>query len=128
MSGSFLSAVGYKILNRTFSRQEICQFGSFNMVKEFLWFFILIPHFHIQLLGISLLIIYTFFSKEVEAPRSFFWVNWRVWVRIFDKPANYYNLGKQWPLTILFSVLHSLPMLHTLWESQELCFSDRFSR
>ena len=40
-------------------------------------------------------------------------MNCRVWVRIFSKPANCYNLGKQSPLTILFSLpLHSLPMLH----------------
>ena len=45
-----------------------------------------------------------------------------VWVRIFGKPANYYSLGKQSPLTIVFSLLHSLPMLHTLWESQEKLF------
>ena len=49
-------------------------------------------------------------------------MNKRVWVRIFGKPANYYNLGKQSPLTILFSLLHSLPMLHPLWESQERLF------
>ena len=37
----------------------------------------------------------------------------RVWVRFFGKPANYYNLGKQSPLTTLFRLpLHSLPMLH----------------
>ena len=43
----------------------------------------------------------------------FFLIEVWVWVRIFGKPANYYNLGKQWPLTILFSLLlHSLPMLH----------------
>ena len=34
---------------------------------------------------------------------------------IFGKPANYYNLGKQSPLAIVFSLLiHSLTMLHPL--------------
>ena len=41
---------------------------------------------------------------------------------LFGKPANYYNLGKQSPLTIFFNLLHSLPMLYPLWESQERHF------
>ena len=38
-----------------------------------------------------------------------------MWVRIFGKPASYYNLGKQSPLTIIFSLLllYSQPMLHS---------------
>ena len=43
---------------------------------------------------------------------TFKWIN-RVWVRIFGKPTNNYNLGKQSLLTIFFSLLpHPLPMLH----------------
>ena len=39
-----------------------------------------------------------------------------MWVRIFGKTANYYNLVKQSTLIIVFSLLlHSL-----LWESQEI--------
>ena len=39
---------------------------------------------------------------------------------IFGKPANYCNLGKKSRLAILFSLLlHSLSILHPLWESQE---------
>ena len=41
----------------------------------------------------------------------------------FGKPATYYSLGKRSPLTILFSfLLHSLPMLPPLWESQGRLF------
>ena len=43
---------------------------------------------------------------------TFKWIN-RAWVRIFGKPTNNYNLGKQALLTILFSLLpHPLSMLH----------------
>ena len=48
---------------------------------------ILIPilHCHIQGLSISLLIFYTFFSKEVETPR---------WVRIFGKRVHLLGGGQ----------------------------------
>ena len=47
-----------------------------------------------QGLGISLLIFYIFFSKEVEHLGVSFQSISSVSVRIFGKPANNYNLGK----------------------------------
>ena len=36
LSESFLPAVGYKILNSTFSPQEIFHFGPVNTMKQFI--------------------------------------------------------------------------------------------
>ena len=57
---------------------------------------------------------------------SFTWIS-RVWVRVFGKTANNYNLGKQSPLTILFC-LHLLPskqflVFKTSWRRLQDVFS-----
>ena len=37
LSGSLLPVMGHKISSSTFSQHGICQFGSFNNIKQFIW-------------------------------------------------------------------------------------------
>ena len=89
----YLSCRIQMYLNRNFHSNPTLSHSRFGyFIVDYLYFFYPRKQKHLGLLS------------ELEGMSQDFW-----------KPANYYNLGKQSPLTILFGLLlHSLPMIHPL--------------